>query len=280
MILWSLPFAIVALFAAGKLFSMPLQAQIAIDSYAGGYYALSADTAGNLLFLNLGERWVPYFDRGTAYAAGGAFTMATDDLSKALELAPEDRQCMVRVNLARAWEQQADVYRDAGYFQGAILLYETAKAVIDDGEEAGCFESEDEERDEQEQQEQEQPEQPEQGGGEPGESDGTNPDATNPGGTNPDEITPHADPGENLDDAGRRVDQKIEDAERLRDGQGGQPGQPGDSDQGDEGPGGDEQQDAVEELREHGDEAEQHKQDQDAEQRGEEGDRGYVEKPW
>ena len=274
MILWSLPVVLLGVLASLKLISMPAQAQSAIDSFRDGYYEASAESAGNLLFLNWVERWIPYFDRGTANASGGAFTPATDDLSIALELAPEEQKCMVRVNLARAWEQQGDYYFQAGYFQGAVLLYQTAQAVIDEGEEAGCFESQDQQEEQQDGatppptgdgQEQ----------GDPQDGDGQADDGQV---TVPDGVTPHRDPGENLEEADRRTEEKIREAERQRDQQEDTGQQDGSSGSGEDPS--DPQQDAIDRLREQGDDAEQEKQNEDAEQRGQENDRGYVEKPW
>ncbi len=138
--LFSLPVVLLAVFVAWKLLSMPMYAGQAMDAYDRGQYDQSAEASDALMFLNVAEDWIPYFNRGTAFSAGESYSQGTDDLAKALERAPDDRRCDVRVNLALAWEMQGDAYFAAGYFAGAIQLYETAKAVIDAGADEGCFE--------------------------------------------------------------------------------------------------------------------------------------------
>lgn len=156
MFLFSLPIVLLVLFVAWKLLSMPVLADRAIEAWDRGNYERSVEASDSLMFLNVAEDWIPWFNRGTAHASAQSYSEATDDLAKALERAPAERRCDVRVNLALAWEMQGDAYFDAGYFAGARKLYETAKAVIDAGADEGCFEQQPPEEDEQ----QEEPEQP------------------------------------------------------------------------------------------------------------------------
>ncbi|MET0480076.1 MAG: hypothetical protein ABWZ69_01840 [Mycetocola sp.] len=244
MVLFSLPVVLLALFVAWKLISMPLLAQRGIDAYEQGNFDRSIEASDSLMFLNVAEPWIPYFNRGTAQAAGQAYSDATDDLAEALERAPQERRCEVRVNLALAWEMQGDSYFDAGYFAGAIKLYETAKAVLDAGADEGCFEQQPPEEQQQNQQEQPTPQQPE---------DGT---------------------AERLEQADERVTEKLRQSEQQD-----APEQPGPDagqpeEQGDGGGG------KVDDLQERGDQAEQEKQNQDSSQRGEDRNNDYVEKPW
>jgi tetratricopeptide (TPR) repeat protein len=240
LILFSLPVVLLALFVAWKLLSMPLLAQRGIDAYDQGRFESSVEASDSLMFLNVAETWIPYFNRGTAHAAGQAYSDATDDLAKALERAPQERRCDVRVNLALAWELQGDSYFQAGYFTGAIKLYETAKAVLDAGADEGCFEQ-----------------QP---------SEGRNEQQPSP--REPDETA------ERLQQADERVAEKLRQSEQQE--APAQPeadaGQPGEANGGAKG--------KVDELKERSDEAEKEKQNQDSTQRGQDGSRDYVEKPW
>lgn len=135
---WSLPVVLVILVLAVKLLSLQLVTDGAKEDFAAGDYEGSADRSGSLLVTNIVEPWIPYYNRGTALATFQNFTPATDDLGEALTRAPASERCMVRVNLALAWEQQGDAYRGAGYEEGAIRLYETSLAVIRDGAADGC----------------------------------------------------------------------------------------------------------------------------------------------
>ena len=253
MLLFSLPVVLLALFVAWKLLSMPVLAGRAIDAYDRGQFAQSAETSDALMFLNVAEDWIPWFNRGTAHAADEAYSQATDDLAKALERAPEARRCDVRVNLALAWELQGDAYFAAGYFAGAKKIYETAKAVLDDGAAEGCFEQ--------------QP--PEEEGQPPPEDEETPPDGQQPD-----------DTGEKLEQADDRVTDKLGESERQQEQE--QENQPEDPDGEQVTPdeGDSSGDDKVDELKDKGDEAEQEKQNQDSTKRGQENNRDYVEKPW
>lgn len=128
----TLPLAIFALFWGFKLLSLAPTAQSAIDAYDAGDYLGSEDLSTSLLTNNVIEPYLPYFNRGDAYAADRYYGPATEDFEKALELAPIERKCDVRLNLALTWERFGDVYVQLGYYQGAVLLYEAGKAVLDD----------------------------------------------------------------------------------------------------------------------------------------------------
>lgn len=144
MFLLTLPIALFAIFWAVKFLSLAPTAQTAIDEYDDGYYIASENTSTSLLELNVVETWLPYFNRGDAYAAEQYYGPATDDFEQALQRAPVERKCEVRLNLALAWERFGDIYVQLGYFQGAVLLYETSQAVLDDaGEECDPPEKQD-----------------------------------------------------------------------------------------------------------------------------------------
>lgn len=129
--LWSLPVVAALVVAAFWLFGQLVTAQEAVHRFGSGNYAASQEASEALLEPNIIEPWIPHFNRGSALAAQLDYTPAIDDFERALELAPFDRKCMVRINLALSWEMLGDQYLEAGYYQGAVLLYEAAKAVID-----------------------------------------------------------------------------------------------------------------------------------------------------
>ena len=128
----SLPVVIVLLVFAFKLLSLAPTAQRAIDAYEYGDYLESQEQSSSLLGWNIVETWLPYFNRGDAYATDGYLGAAIEDFEVALELAPMDRKCDVRLNLALAWERFGDYYVQYGFFQGAVLLYEASEAVLND----------------------------------------------------------------------------------------------------------------------------------------------------
>ena len=127
----SLPVVAMVLAASVILLSRAPTAQRAIDAYDGGSYTQSQDISTSLLAPNIVEPYLPYFNRGDAYAADQNYGSATDDFEKALELAPLQRKCDVRLNLALTWERFGDIYVANGFYQGAVLLYEASQAVLD-----------------------------------------------------------------------------------------------------------------------------------------------------
>lgn len=132
----SLPIALFAIFWGIKFLSLAPTAQQAIDAYDDGYYVDSQVHSTSLLSNNVVETYLPYFNRGDAYAGEGNYTPAIEDFEIALELAPMDRKCDVRLNLALSWERFGDAYFEAGFYQGAVRLYEASEAVLADaGEE-------------------------------------------------------------------------------------------------------------------------------------------------
>ncbi len=240
MLWWSLPVVLLALATSLKLASLGLTAQDAISAAETARYEESIDASDSLMTLNWFEPWVAYYDRGTASALAQEYNDATDDLSTALELAPPERSCDVRVNLALAWEELGDIYAEGGYLRGASLLYDTALAVIRGGEEDGCFRGESPD-------DSTPPEEPT-GGDEP--TDGGDPSA-----------------GDQLEDARDRVEGKQDDLDRQEEETDGADGS------GDGASGGS----PTEDLEDRGDAAEQERRDREADQRG---GGEYVEKPW
>lgn len=127
----SLPVVVFGLYWAIHMLGLAPTAQQAIDAYDDGAYLTSQAHSTSLVENNVFERWLPYFNRGDAYAGDQNYGPAIDDFEIALELAPEERQCDIRLNLALGWERFGDAYVQAGFFQGAVNLYEASKAVLD-----------------------------------------------------------------------------------------------------------------------------------------------------
>ena len=135
-LLISLPVVVALLVLAGMIVGPYTTNESAVRSFEYGDFDGSAGQSSRLLETNLLEDWVPWFNRGNALAAQEDYTASIDDFERALELAPEERACDVRVNLALSWERLGDIYVAGGFNQGAINLYEAAKAVIAAGD--GC----------------------------------------------------------------------------------------------------------------------------------------------
>ena len=133
-LLWSLPVVVALVYVAVRLISLSVVNQTALELFDSGAYAQSEERSTSLLDQDIIEPYLPYFNRGDAKAAQEQYTEAIDDFERALELAPADRQCDVRVNLALSWERLGDIYFAAGYPDGAKLLYEASLAVIAEGE--------------------------------------------------------------------------------------------------------------------------------------------------
>ena len=134
-LLWSLPVVVALLYVAFRLIGVTVGNTIALDAFDSGRYESSAEKWRSLQDETVVEPYVPWFNRGDASAAQEKYTDAIDDFERALELAPKEQKCTVRVNLALGWEKLGDAYAAGGFFQGAVLLYQAAEAVIAAGPE-------------------------------------------------------------------------------------------------------------------------------------------------
>ena len=134
-LLWSLPVVVALLYVAVRLMGVSIGNGVALTAYDSGRYSSSAEQWRSMQDETLIEPYIPWFNRGDASAAQEKYTDAIDDFERALELAPAEKKCEVRVNLALAWEKLGDAYVAGGYFQGAVLLYQAAEAVIAAGPE-------------------------------------------------------------------------------------------------------------------------------------------------
>jgi tetratricopeptide (TPR) repeat protein len=137
LLLTSIPVVIALIVIATKLMSLAPTANVAIAQYDRQNFSGSATTTTSLLDYNYFEPWIPWFDRGVAYTGAEAYVDAIDNFEQALVLAPNDKKCPVVINLSLSWEKLGDAYSAAGYYAGAVLLYQTgAKVLAADGK--GC----------------------------------------------------------------------------------------------------------------------------------------------
>ena len=132
--LFTIPLVVVLVVAAFKLIGLSVTTQAAINAFNNGQFERSIEQSESLMDFNVIEPYIPYFNRGDAYAASEMFVVSIDDFERALELAPEQKKCDVRVNLALSWERLGDVYAAAGFPDGAKQLYQAALAVIAEGD--------------------------------------------------------------------------------------------------------------------------------------------------
>jgi tetratricopeptide (TPR) repeat protein len=219
LLLWGLPVVLILAIIAGWLVSLPVRAADSLTEYNRGDYTASAEGFGELLEPNIVEKWLPYYDRGSALAEGQDYIPAIDDLEKALAMVPEDRECVVVVNLSLSWERLADGYAQSGLFEGAQLLYQTAADVL---EEHNC--------------------------------------------TPPEDPVDGREPGQEIEDAKTRLEQKLEAMQYLED------------QSGTDSPTTPEEQ--LEELDQQEQDAAEEKAEDDARDRGQQGTGGRSDKPW
>ncbi len=76
------------------------------------------------------NRWIPVHNRGVARFEQSSWDAAAEDFQEAASLAPEERQCTVRLNWSLALESGADARRDADDIPGALVRYTQAEVVL------------------------------------------------------------------------------------------------------------------------------------------------------
>ncbi|MFT4124373.1 MAG: hypothetical protein QM635_11125 [Microbacteriaceae bacterium] len=131
----TIPLTVFALVVAIWLVRPVLVEKRAIAEYERGDYAASEATSGSLVGEFMVEDWIPWFDRGAARAAQQDYVDAIDDFQRSLARVPASRECLVRLNLALAWETLGDEYLASGYPDGAEKLYDAGRKVIEAGSE-------------------------------------------------------------------------------------------------------------------------------------------------
>lgn len=197
LLLWSLPLTIPATLVALKLISLLVVNTWALSALLAGEYGTAADRFAPLGTANVVEQDRYHFNRGTALLMDGRAEEAEPFLRDALPLAPEERECDVRLNLAASLEAQGDAAADTSLLRALSLYTEAAEVlnvpqcaddeqnseaserVQDKQEQAGGGEGEDPESSDGEQSDEQQP-----SDGDPQDGDGSesSPDQQDPSG--------------------------------------------------------------------------------------------------
>ena len=124
------PIALVLLAFACKVALMLGNNASGQDAYDQSRFPDAAQAFGRNRTLDVLEDWVASYNRGTALLQQRRATEARVDLERALERAPEDRDCMVRINLVAAMEAQAGDLLAAQRAAEARDLYGEALDVL------------------------------------------------------------------------------------------------------------------------------------------------------
>lgn len=134
LLLFSLPLVVIALLFSLKFLSIAICSSISAESFKKGQYAASSDWLNPLLFLNVFEPYKVHYNKGNALYKLAKFEDAENHYRHALETVPIENECAVRVNLALSIEAQADVKISSKDYDGAVILYDKVKAVINDSQ--------------------------------------------------------------------------------------------------------------------------------------------------
>ncbi|TQL67066.1 hypothetical protein FB381_0938 [Nocardioides albertanoniae] len=84
--------------------------------------------------LNVLQPWIAHFDAGNAAFLLGENARAIAYFGEALERAPKEHECTVRINMSLTQEAVGDRARDAGDQELAKSAYEEALATLKDGD--------------------------------------------------------------------------------------------------------------------------------------------------
>ncbi len=76
------------------------------------------------------NKWIPVFNRGVARFELASWDASAADFEQAAALAPDERQCTVRLNWSLALESGADALREADDVPGALVRYTQAEVVL------------------------------------------------------------------------------------------------------------------------------------------------------
>ncbi|WP_413316410.1 hypothetical protein AA0Z99_07380 [Agrococcus sp. 1P02AA] len=140
-----IPVAIAALVVGGKLISISVLSQTAIDRFEARAYAQGADAARGLEGWNWVETWKAPFAVGVHLTMAGTLEEGRAKLEEALELhgepetAPQlHEHCVIVASLVTAIEKQGDAAREAESTSDANAFYSEALALIE-AQPEGCF---------------------------------------------------------------------------------------------------------------------------------------------
>ncbi|MFT3887458.1 MAG: hypothetical protein QM713_04750 [Arachnia sp.] len=122
--------AVLLLCAAGWLALQLSAVQVGVQRSRAGDAAgaeRAFATAGRLAVV---ERWVPAFDHGTAQYGLRLWDAAAADFERAAGLAPDDAQCLVRLNWAWSLEAGADELLSSSDTKGGMVRLQQAQLVL------------------------------------------------------------------------------------------------------------------------------------------------------
>ncbi|ABY25164.1 tetratricopeptide repeat domain protein [Renibacterium salmoninarum ATCC 33209] len=138
LIFWLLPFAIIALLVAAKLFSVQIASVQANSAFLKNDAAGVHAAAGVLKVVNVIEPYKAWFNDGDGYVLSGDFASARTQFEQALSLASADESCKVRVNLVLTLEKLGDAKQASADPTAAKALYDGGVKIAADAPQ-GCF---------------------------------------------------------------------------------------------------------------------------------------------
>lgn len=129
------PFVVLLLALAGKLMTMESNNAQGLRHHASGDWFAAAAAFNRNYQLNLFDPWVAPFNAGTAHFQDGELATAEADFRKALGSVPDDRACMVVLNLVWTIEATGDELAASGDLTGAKERWALAGTEL---EQSGC----------------------------------------------------------------------------------------------------------------------------------------------
>lgn len=139
-LLAGLPIVAIILLFGVKTGTMFYYANNGITSFDEGDYVSSIEYSDQLKVGNVIEPWIAFYNSGTGKAANRQHVEGITDLKGALELADGSipGSCLIRANLALAYEQYGDEFKAQGATQQALGFYNLGKQTIDYAD-PSCF---------------------------------------------------------------------------------------------------------------------------------------------
>lgn len=134
-LLISLPFWLVVALLCVKLISLSVENRAGMASYESGDHGSAKTHFSRLGIGNIAERWIAPYNRGTAHFQLRQYPAAQKDFHKAVQTAPPEHQCTVRINLALTLEALGDDETAAQNPSRAAEHYRQAGQVL---AEANC----------------------------------------------------------------------------------------------------------------------------------------------
>jgi hypothetical protein len=132
LLLWSLPLCIAAVLVGLGLGALYISQAAGASSYEKKQYQQATDHFGRFELINFVEPYKMKFNQGTALTAARQYGKGQAALERALELQPPtDFECQIRVNLVYAIAARAEALVTDKKYDEVILLFDTAKSVID-----------------------------------------------------------------------------------------------------------------------------------------------------